>query len=621
MCGINFFLDKNGKGGPAIINRMTNAIRYRGPDQTKTKSLTKNDTTLYLGANRLRITDQNPQSDQPFQNGPGNRFLLFNGEIYNYFEIKNKLLRKGHAFISDSDTETIFNYLIEKGPDAITEMHGMFAIVFIDWNKNLILTARDPWGMKPLYFYNDDDFLIISSEIKGIQATGLVEKKLNEDQIANYLKYRYTLPPYTLFQNVFQFNKGVVYKYRIGDKNFEQSTIRNSASLNAGVVNSNNSVALVEERLIDSLIDHTNASVPVGLFLSGGIDSTLLLALCTRHHIPLQYIFSVVNKQSEKRAGTEDYLYSRMAARLYGRQLEVLEIDDSILIEIDEYIDTMDHPIGDGAGLLTLILSRKAKQKTGVVLSGAGADELFAGYNRHIAFYKYLRNYEMIRTLLPALRKFNSLLPGNQNIPFKKSIQLWRKFLNRIDKTPESTFDHFISLDTNVYGQKTGSWPIFSKQEFISQNFNLGLEKDRNEYLPEDVLAISDRTSMLCSLEMRMPYLDWRLCALVNSLDPLFLIKNGRKWILRELLKKYDGKPFADRPKEGFGMPFGSWIRNEKYRHLTEQLNDKNQIIWQYCDFNKCQSMIKAHLSGKIDFSQEIWSILIITLWIKRHFK
>jgi asparagine synthase (glutamine-hydrolysing) len=399
MCGINFILDKKGVLDGKPIHQMNHATQHRGPDHSGFYNLLKDGKNLYFAASRLKIMDLSDNANQPFVSEDGNYILVFNGEIYNYHDIKNTLLHKGYTFKSSSDTEVLFHALIESGDRIIKKLNGMFALIFYDRNNDRLFFARDRAGMKPLFYYEDDLFLIASSEIKGILASGLVKKELDEQQIPHYLKFRVARKPSTFFKNIFELEEG-----RIICKTGHNTEIDDYDSYiqkDLTPIHDAQLIEKVEETIYEAFLRHTIADVPLGLFLSGGVDSTLLLALAQRERKSLP-TFSIIHEENTRSYGTMDGLYSRLAVKKFGNSLDHHEIIASpdILNEVDDLIGQMDQPIGDSAALLTWFLSRYAKNMVKTVLSGTGADEFFAGYNRHHAFYHYLKHHKALSKLV-----------------------------------------------------------------------------------------------------------------------------------------------------------------------------------------------------------------------------
>ncbi|MBR9997395.1 MAG: asparagine synthase (glutamine-hydrolyzing), partial [Cyclobacteriaceae bacterium] len=551
MCGINLIVDRTGKANLDALKHMMDKTVHRGPDQGRMKIIGKENYQVLFGVNRLRIMDENTDSDQPFHEKDEACFLLYNGEIYNQVEIRNHLIRKGIHFSTFSDTEVLFHYLKENPLAASSGLHGMYAYVFIDFRKEVLAIARDPWGMKPLYFYLDDRYFIVSSEIRGILASGLVRSVLNVEQIPFYFRYRFSNPPNTLLKNIQTFMKGITCRFGLDDfKLLQLDRSDNPPDENTEInpregyfdnIDDQKLLAEVEELLIDSMITHTQSVRSPGLFLSGGVDSTLLLALAANHRIHLPNVFSIVNSDQDRDFGTEDYKYVRMAVQQYHPSSSIIEMDHSMMYGLDDFIGRIDHPVADPAFFLTYQLSALASKTTNVVLSGAGADELFGGYNRHAAFYHYLQHRKKIKFFTPLIKNFLRVVPTGYSYVGRKNLLLLKKLFNKVTGEPWQTYDNFLSFEKLSPSVLSPEWDLTGMTDPVNQIFLLALERDRQEYLPEDVLAVNDRACMLNSVEIRMPYLEEKVGSLIRRIRPDRLVSGGRKWILKSLLKKHGG--------------------------------------------------------------------------------
>ncbi len=618
MCGINFIYDKTSKLPGDIIHKMNEAIRHRGTDSSGTCALKYGNLSFFMGADRLRIVDQDPSSDQPMISRDGKKALIFSGEIYNYQELKNHLIRGGLKFRTNSDTETLLCHLSEFGENGIRDLKGMFAFVYIDTDKGIILAARDRHGMKPLFFAEDHEKLLISSETRGIYSSGTIGKKISATAVNDYLRYRYVRYPSTMFSGIEQLAPGKLLfidlsKSECSLKSFETSPKEIITPVEQDIV------IQTENKIVESLRKHVQASKPTGLMLSGGVDSTLLLSLAIHHDIPLQHTFTIVNNYAERSFGTLDYRYSDWISRKFsvGGHKRIVARKE-ILHEFPTFIGELDMPVGDPAFILTSLLSKEASINVGVLLSGAGADEYFAGYNRHRAFKYYLEHY-------PGVLKYKKLLPFVNQLfytgfshPMRKRFRLITKFIHDIESEPALTFDNFIASERlQCLPEKLPSWPSPDSQQNISKCLLNALERDQKDYLVNDILLMSDQITMHYGLEVRSPYLDDDLINFAQSLDPMILMKNGNKWILKKILAKYGLLKIAKRPKEGFGMPFGQWIREKEFDYLREELVFSGNKLFDFIDRNLANKMINLHFKSKEDHSSTIFSLMVLTEWLK----
>lgn len=602
MCGISFILDKKGILNEEPVQRMRASLHHRGPDASSFYRHSTNNSQLFFAANRLSIVEKSDAANQPFFASDGTALLLFNGEIYNFFDLKNELLQTGARFTTHSDTEVLLYWLKTFGAGGISRLNGMFAFLYYDLAANRLTAARDRFGMKPLYYYNDNRYLIISSEIKGIFSTGLVEKELNRRQIPHYFTFKYPSPPETFYKNVFQVAKGTFLEVSGSDpspSNFCNSSFDNAQHPGPDIKS-------FKEKIKESVLKHAYAGSEVGLLLSGGIDSALILLLAHEEGIKLPS-FSVFAPENKKERQLAEGL-----TRQTSSEHQVLTVDATILNDFEEYVSRLDQPIADSAGLLTWKICREASPRVKALLSGAGADELFAGYNRHSAYAFYLKH----RKNLLRFKKY--LWPATRGIAGMKSRNLGLFFAN-IDENEKATFLNFVSSHFNSLRSDVKT---FIQNDNPERHYlQWALAYDRNNYLPDDVLSISDAMSMQAGVEMRMPFLDNDLLDMVNNCGGTYLIDGGRKWILREILKDYVSPSFLKQKKQGFGLPLRHWLRSSEHDHLWELFRNKNSLIFSFLDRNFINNLIASHKKNRRNHEQELWSVLTLAHWLKQEFE
>jgi asparagine synthase (glutamine-hydrolysing) len=467
------------------------------------------------------------------------------------------------------------------------------------------------------------DDLLLSSEINSLLASGLVKKELNEQQLLSYLRYRHALKPQTFYRNILELEEGQVLTYANHSVNL--ATYLTPAVPTTTVYSEAEIIQKTESLLLQSVERHLQAEVPVGLFLSGGIDSTLILALTQQlgyAHFPA---FTMSNKASEKTFGSEDYWFSQVAAKQFGAEHYSFEIDASILHYLDELVTTLDQPIADGAALLTYYLSEKVKGKIKVALSGAGADELFGGYNRHRAFYHFVQHRQLARMTLPLLHAGAPFLATGIKHPLRKQFLLLRKLAYKIKPhLPEQTFLNFTAMDRHLQQLLQPQFQILPHPEEQSGKstewLRWSLDRDLHQYLIADILAMTDKTSMAHSLEVRTPYLDNHLHDFTQRLPAGILFKNGSKWILKRILEQHQGQQLTHRAKEGFGMPLGQWLRQTANQWLFADLQNPQHLIFKFLKFPETQTMIQALRQGRQDFSTELWALIVLARWLNKRF-
>jgi len=622
MCGIHLIVAKKSTSHPAhsALHRMMRVSTHRGPDATHTLHWLGNQRQVFLGGQRLKITDLNDRASQPMISADERYALLYNGALYNFPELRNKLLGRGEIFSTHSDTEVVLKMLIWQGEAALAQLEGMFALAFYDRKEERLLLARDPSGIKPLYYAENDSFLLVSSSSQSIVASGLISTEVDPLQIDHYFCFRYPEKGRTLYRGIYPLKEGN-YLTSTPSITTERKSFTFFTEDDSDPAPKEPKVQeRVEELLKDALLRHLTADVPSGLFLSGGVDSTLLLALMKAVGVPPVPTFSIVNNIREKNFGTHDYRYARQAAQQYGSYHREVPLTLSLFEKnFENFIQHLDQPIGDSGAMMTYLLSQEASQHVKVVLSGAGADELFGGYNRHQAYYRYLKYYPWFKWLSKPSKKAASVLPTGFNHPLRKPFRLFTKFAHSLSDNPRATFLQFVTL--SQLRDCSQSWlenDCSSEGNFVEDHLSFALQHDQRHYLTEDVLQMSDVNSMAHGLELRVPYLDAPLMRYVQSLPAVFQLKNGPKWILRDLLNRYGGKPFTRRPKEGFGLPFGYWLQEGQSTVIRQHLEDAQLPVYGFISFKQVNQLLTSHRKGYHDYSAELWTVLLLSAWLSR---
>lgn len=621
MCGINLVFDRSGHLGRDTVDAMNAATLHRGRDNTAVKTVISASGEWHLGHNRLSVIDTSAAAHQPFSSPDGRYHLIYNGEVYNFGELRHELLADGVEFRTHSDTEVVLWLLARRGVAGLRQLNGMFALVFVDLETDSALIARDPSGMKPLYWWADDSRLVVSSELSGVLASGLMPKELDESQINHYLRFRFARKPGTFFRGVHEMIEGHVTEINGGRIADSVSFVQRTAMADASGGSRSDVLDELERLLVAAIRRHLIADVPVGLLLSGGIDSTLLLALINHHDLAHLHTFSIVNDAAEASFGTEDYHYSRIAATRYGDYPHTeVSAGIEILDGLDDFMANMDQPIADQASLLTFLICQEARKSVTVALSGAAADEVFAGYNRQEAFHRYLKYRPFITPLAPALRKVGARLPTGSEHRLRKPFLLAQKFFAAVGDDPADTYRrmqglggyHDLETEVRPWAAATGA-PAGAQ-------FGAALEQDLHQYLISDILMVNDFQSMQSTLEMRIPFLDQDLLAWVAAMPPSFTIAHGRKWMLGDLLRRHDGAEFVDRKKEGFSMPLGRWFFDDSQRDRWRFLDDPNALVFEHVDRTMARGLYDSHIARQVDRTPELFSLLTLHHWLQRHF-
>ncbi|WP_299457234.1 asparagine synthase (glutamine-hydrolyzing) [uncultured Microscilla sp.] len=613
MCGLNLIVDFRGDLNIDNVQQMNAATQHRGPDGSHVEHLHLASAQVFMGHNHLKIIDLRSSNNQPFFSRDGRYVLIFNGEIYNYLQLKAALPTSYH-WKTNTDTEVLLYWLITHGANGIPTLEGMFAFALLDIQQQQILLGRDASLIKPLYFYQNERCLVVSSEIRGVVASGVVPNRLNEGQVGHYLRFKYAPPPQTFYQHIYHLP--LLANFDINTQKLQEIPTNTTSTYSSSPLDSQS----IEELLITSIEQQLQADVPVGIFLSGGVDSTLLLSIVQElgtQHLPS---FSLVNTVGDQSFGTKDFHFARLASQQYQSIHHEYTIDATDLKDLADWVACLDQPIADGAALLTYLLAKKARKQVKVILSGAGADELFAGYNRHWAFAQYLKKRPLLNTLKPYAQWLGRGLSDRGSYPWRNKIRLAQKFFDQIDIHPAQTFVNFTQLQTIPLRKQLHLTSPHIQYDTTEEWLRWCLHYDKTHYLANDVLAMTDAMSMQHGLEVRVPYLSQALTKAIQHYPTLELLKKGKKTLLKKWLNKRGGQLYTQRAKEGFGMPFGKWLQEGKLPWITNSLKKPHPVTYKWIDYPKFEKMLATHQHKKRDYTSEIWAVVVLDYWLKAKF-
>lgn len=591
MCGINIILNTSNQPVKDSLRAMQEVTRHRGPDDSGLFVHTNNNWQIGIGVNRLQVVDKDNASNQPMISACGNYVLAYNGEVYNYHDLKNKLISKEYKFKTDSDTEVVLYWLQEYGAEGLSDFKGMFALVFVDLAKREIITTRDRHGIKPLFYYRTEKIIIISSSIQAIESTRLANLKINDRAIDDYLSYRHVMGNYTFYQEVQSCKPGVVSVYD------EKLSVVNSVIK----LRSREEDRSLKSILVDTVSLLYEAASSPGLMLSGGVDSTLLLAILNRE-------LGISGVHTYTLGSVEDSKWAKKASVQYAGQHHEIPVSMNTLRQMDKFLNYTDQPIADHGAFATWLVAEEAAKNSNVLLSGAGADELFAGYNRHRAFHYYLKNQRQAIFIQDVVNKLGlkGLLP-----------KAAKQFLKGLDTNPIITYQNFLQ---NYGITNSRHLDIFWEAPMsLGDNLEEAIEFDRSHYLVSDVLAITDNSTMQHSVEARIPYLFDDVSSYAGTISAREKIKNNGKGPLKQILSGYNGLKYTKRPKHGFGLPVAGWLSNKSSSWLWEFLL-KDSPIFKYVPKLNIYQLLRLHQLGKMDKSMQLWSILVLEKWLKRFY-
>lgn len=616
MCGIVGFTHEDRPVSPSRIQGATSSLIHRGPDQQGIYET----SNVSLGAVRLTIIDL-VSGEQPMRSQDGDTVLVYNGEVYNHNELRAELQALGHRFLTNSDTEVVLEAFLEWDTECFRRLRGMFALaIWCESRKRLVL-ARDRVGIKPLYFSRKGDDIYFSSELKGILHHPEIDRTLNMDGLNCYLRVNYVPAPYTLIQGIEKLLPGHVLTWQKGTTNVESYWQCPAPSETQKVWTLDAAKERLDFLLRESVREHLVADVPVGLWASGGLDSSTILHYAAEASAAPLKTFSITFEGRSFDEGA----YIREIAQHYGTDhCEAdLNAESDLQRAIQEFAYYSDEPSADAGCLPVWFLARMSSQQVTVALSGEGADELFGGYLTYLAG----RYAQTARMLPSALRRM--AIAGLQHWPVsddKISFEYkLKRFLRGSLLPPDEA--HIFWNGTFSEEEKSqflrGANPapmagILRKMPRAS-GLNRYLLFDQKYYLPDDILYKADRMSMAHSLEVRPPFLDHRLVEFAASLPEDFKVRGSRlKFVLKELMKGKLPPSILSRKKVGFDIPAHDWFRGVLKPLLLDTLTEQAVKDTRIFRWEGVQAVINRHMERRESLGYHLWGLLILFLWIKR---
>lgn len=595
MCGIAGILGIDDK---ELVKKMVNAIKHRGPDEEGYYV----DENLTMGMCRLSIIDLKGGS-QPIYNEEGDIVVIQNGEIYNYRELREELEEKGHKFYTNSDTEVIIHAYEEYGFDCLNKLNGMFAIAIWDSNKRRLFLARDRLGVKPLYYTVIDSKLIFASEIKAILEYP-IQRTVCKEALAKYFALRYVPAPLTIFEGIMKLEPG---HYIVADEN----GFKKEKYWELPVVELNGSESHFQETILKMLRESVKkrlvSDVPLGAFLSGGVDSSTVVAIMSELMDEPVKTFSVGFTGKEY----DESSFARIVAEEFGTEHHEIFIDIDDINILPKIIWHFDEPIADAAAIPTYMLSQLARKKVKVVLTGEGGDEIFAGYERYVAELRF-KHLKYISFLF---KPFKYLKVNPESWSYK-----YLRFLS----SRQSLIDSYITRiegyhNVNILEYEANSVSDMVKSTFITNDYLKNMIYfDIKYWLPDDLLMKVDKMTMGNSLEAREPFLDYRLVEFAFNIPSRYKIRNGEeKYIFKKAIDNILPREIVGRKKHGFNVPIKQWFRESK--DIIDQYMSKDRLKKvDYIDAEKVTRIWERHkLGGSYEYL--LWKVLNYVIWWEQY--
>lgn len=609
MCGFLAIWQKNNSFTALDMEKLTSVFSHRGPDDEGYYTF----GPVSFGFRRLKIIDLEGGC-QPAVNEDESLTLVFNGEIYNYPELREKLIKKGHRFKSESDMEVILHLYEEEGERCVHQLRGMFAFCIHDRVKEHLFGARDRFGIKPLYYLETPEVFAIASEAKALLEMPGYQKNLNESAIPHYLSFQYVPEPHTMFKGIYKIPPGHTFTYATGNLKLSRYW---RIKFNPREGSFQEFVEGTQHIMREAIKIHARSDVPLGSFLSGGIDSGIIAALL-REHGPVS-TFSV---------GYENPEYSELSeAAETARHLETDH--EEYLVNPKEFWEHLplilwhlDEPVADPAAISLFFVARLARKKITVTLSGEGADEVFGGYGIYHEPLS-LRSVSWIpRSLLTAAGRGVGLLPGvpGKNYLKRAATPLRERFIGNARIFGEEEKKNILK-QKNFLPATSVTDPLYDQAELYNYDEVTTMQFiDMHTWMIGDIMVKADKMTMANSLELRVPFLDHRVFEFAATVPVKYKIQNGlTKYVLRQSFRDLLPASAVNRPKRGFPVPTRIWLRGPLAGEIEELLSDP--VLDKYFFRSAIKKLIDDHREGRADNSRRIWTLVVFMTWFNNFIK
>jgi asparagine synthase (glutamine-hydrolysing) len=595
MCGIYLsnlpFTEEN-------VKEKLKSINFRGPDFLGVLKL----NNLIFGHLRLSIVDLDVRSNQPMQFE--NLTIVFNGEIYNFIEIKNELINLGYSFNTTGDTEVILKGYKAWGKEIVPKLNGMFAFAIYDSFDNKIFCSRDRLGVKPFYYYLKDGNFEICSQLRPLSK----EKIINEDSVSMFLECSYIPSPYTIFKDVYKLSPGNNLLIDLDDFSVTISEYWNLKNVEESNLTYDEAKEKLHILIKDAVRIRLQSDVPFGSFLSGGIDSALVSSIASKIS---DYPIKTFSIGFDVKEYDESQIAAKYAEIIGSRHTETICSVDEVKQMIPKFIKAYDEPFADSSALPSLLLNKVTKDHVTMAISGDGGDESFLGYN----YFEGILLFDKVLKIPYFFRKILSffLIPKIFNNRFENY-----KNLLKIPTINEYIRNVFVGGSSSLLKKQDFNWmDRYNDYKFKSTNpLQKAADLNIKLWLENDSNVKVDRASMAFSVEVRSPFLDYRIIEFARNLPISYRFVSGkRKRILRDILKEYIPEEVFDQPKKGFGVPIGKWIREDMKNEFEENLKDDFLELVPNLDIKKFKRIYKLHMKDKVDYSAYIWRVYVLSKW------
>ncbi len=626
MCGIAGYYSPNNAFSEAELHAMTNALAHRGPDAFGFYS----DNFIGLGHRRLSILDLSDSANQPMHSADNRYVMVYNGEVYNYREIAAELKQQHKIdFRTSSDSEVILEAYVYYGSEFVQKLNGMFAIAIYDKQQHELLIFRDRIGIKPLYYFWDGQNFAFASELNALTQISSVPQEIDRNAIYHFLHLGFIPAPHSIYQSIKKLESGKWLKISENKIESHKYWSVNKHISEKIIIKEKEAIVRLSDLLMSSVQYQIKSDVPFGVFLSGGIDSSLITANAVNLSGVKVNTFSIGFEENRY----NESVYAKAIANYLGTDHHEFIVSYKDALDLIETVfDTYSEPFADSSAIPTMLVAKLAKKHVTVALSGEGGDELFLGYGA----YHWARRLN--NPIVKASRNFIEFALSKSNSKFKRHAVYFKYPTENLQYShifsQEQYFFSFSELE-NMLSYNFLNYPGSVNTERLN-NFGIEInhlnrvlkpiEKqaifDLNFCLQDDLLVKVDRASMHYSLEARVPYLDHRIVEFALNLSPKLKFRNGTtKYLLKEILFQYVPEKFFDRPKQGFAIPLEKWLKKE-LRFLIEENLSKTVIEkYGFVKFEFVEQLINEFFNGKNYLYNRIWVLIVLHKWLQKYHK
>lgn len=619
MCGIHGIIQLDGTPADAqLLPPMGRVTLHRGPDDEGMHA----DGPCAIGMRRLSIIDLSG-GHQPISSQDGRLWLVCNGEIYNFRELRRELEACGHRFKTHSDSEVVLYAYIEYGDSFVERLNGMFGFALWDGIRRRLLVGRDRLGIKPLYIARNAERLAFASEAKALLELPGVGRDLNPAAVASYLQLGYVPAPQTMFRGISKLPPAtllVVENGRAEERRYWRVPSEVDRSRSEGEW-----IARVRARMEQSVRMQMVSDVPIGAFLSGGVDSSAVVAFMARASSQPIKTYAIGFGGSRADEYYNELPYARRVAELFGTEHREIVVKPDVVSLLPSLLWHMDEPVSDTAFITTFLVSEFARRDVTVILSGVGGDELFGGYRRYLGNHYQAQFERLPRWVRAGALALGEKLPSDRHSPLLNALRLAKGFLASTGQSFEARYGSYVQVFSSAATAQLLRAKGYQRYDAIESAFGMAtgndslnrmMVVDAETQLPDDLLLLTDKMSMATSLECRVPLLDHELVELAARMPEQVKVRGGRlKHAMKAALADVLPQDILERKKRGFGTPMGAWLKADLKPLLARMLDERTVARRALFDYPQVRALVADHEANRIDGTDQLLSLMNLEIW------